>query len=76
MSKTPIDQFIIDKVKEIREKQDVSQEKLSVGAGYYKTLVANAERLERPEKYNIYHLNSFAKILKCSIKEFFPDEPM
>lgn len=76
MSKTPIDQFIIDKVKEIREKQDISQEKLSVGAGYYKTLVANVERPERPEKYNIYHLNGFAKFLRCSIKEFFPDEPL
>lgn len=76
MSKTAIDQLIIDKVKEIREKQDISQEKLSIGAGYYKTLVANAERPERPEKYNIYHLNGFARVLKCSIKDFFPDKPI
>lgn len=76
MIKNPLDQFIIDKVKEIREKQGISQEDLSTMAGYYKRLVGNTERATRQEKYNLYHLNAFAKVLKCSLKDFMPDEPM
>lgn len=73
MSKRPLDIIIMEKVKKIRNEKDIGPKQLSLGAGYYGELVNHVENPERKEKYNLYHLESFAKFMKCSIKDFMPD---
>ncbi|MNY81059.1 hypothetical protein D3C86_2224270 [compost metagenome] len=38
--------------------------------------VGNVESTKTPEKYNINHINKIAEIFQCSIKDFFPDNPI
>lgn len=77
MIKNELDEIIISKVKKIREEKGFTDmQALSKQAGYYPSLVANAENPERRDKYNIYHLNGLAKAMKCSIKDFLPDNPV
>jgi transcriptional regulator with XRE-family HTH domain len=77
MSNTsPIEQFAIDKVREIRLIKNVSQISLSLDMGLSSKFIGNVESPKRNEKYNLDHLNKIAEILHCSIKDFFPDEPI
>ncbi|MBW8684688.1 helix-turn-helix domain-containing protein [Chitinophaga rhizophila] len=60
----------------MREERGISQLTLSQGAGFNDAFVGLVERPARREKYNLNHLNSIAKFLKCSIKDFLPDIPL
>ncbi len=71
-----IEQFVIDKVRELRMKAGLSQINLSIEIGLSSKFVGNVESSKTPDKYNLNHLNNIAIILKCSIKDFFPDQPI
>ncbi|KQS36855.1 helix-turn-helix domain-containing protein [Pedobacter sp. Leaf194] len=71
-----IEQFVIDKVREIRLLKEVSQASLSIQMGLSAKFVGNVESPNQPNKYNINHLNKIAFILGCSVKDFFPDVPI
>lgn len=71
-----IEQFVIDKVRELRIKAGISQVNLSIEIGLSSKFVGNVESSKTPDKYNLNHLNKIAEILKCSIKDFFPDQPL
>lgn len=70
-----IEQFVIDKVREIRMEAGVSQVKLSVDMELNAKFVGNVESSKTPDKYNLNHLNKIAEILYCSIKDFVPEQP-
>jgi len=69
-----IEQYVIDKVRELRIKAGISQEMLSIKMELSSKFVGNVESSKRTTKYNLNHLNKIAEILGCSIKEFFPEE--
>lgn len=71
-----IEQFVIDKVRELRIKAGISQVNLSIEIGLSSKFVGNVESNKTPDKYNLNHLNKIADILNCSIKDFFPDHPL
>jgi transcriptional regulator with XRE-family HTH domain len=77
--RTPIEQYIIDKVRETRIAARVSQESLAYSLGfeskgYISMIEGSADKYN--ESYNVNHLNAIAKILKCSPKDFWPLEPL
>ncbi|SFH35445.1 helix-turn-helix domain-containing protein [Pedobacter insulae] len=69
-----IEQYVIDKVRELRIKAGISQEMLSIKMELSSKFVGNVESSKRTTKYNLNHLNKIAEILGCSMKEFFPEE--
>ncbi len=71
-----IDQYIIDKVKSLREINNISQKELSLKMEFSEGFVGHVENPKRRDKYNVSHINLLAKIFKCSPKEFFPDKPL
>jgi len=71
-----IEQFVIDKVREIRLLKNVSQKQLSILMGLNGKFVGNVESTKTPDKYNLNHLNKIAEIFECSIKDFFPEKPI
>lgn len=71
-----IEIFIIKRVKEIRESRGLSQVSLSLALGKSTTFISDIEAPSKKAKYNIKHLNEVAKILNCSPKEFWPNEPL
>lgn len=75
----PIDKYIIDKVRKIRLEKKISQETIAIELGFESNAYISAiESMssDRDECYNSKHLNQIAKLLKCSPKEFWPDEPI
>lgn len=77
--RTPIEQYIIDRVREKREEKELSQEKLAFELGFESQGYISKIESVNPkydDSYNVNHLNEIAKILGCSPKDFWPDEPM
>ena len=71
---TEIEQYIIDRVKEMRLERGISQLELSQKLEMNETFIAHVESPKRRAKYNVNHLNAIAAILGCSPKDFWPDE--
>ena len=71
-----IEKFVINKVRERRASLRISQAALAQLLDVSEGFIGNVENPNYPEKYNLKHLNELAKILKCSPKDFMPDEPL
>lgn len=72
--KSMIDIYVIDKVREIRVAHNMSQEELAIKAGFRSNgFVGQAESLKYNKRYNVQHINKFARIFNCSPKDFLPD---
>lgn len=75
--RSPIQQYIIDRVREKRQAKGISQEKLSIALGFESQgYISKIESQNYDDHYNIDHLNEIAKIFKCSPREFWPEEPL
>lgn len=70
------DQYVIDKVREKRIELGISQAALADCINVNRGFIGNVENIKKPHKYNITLLNEIAKILKCSPRDFFPEEPL
>lgn len=73
---TEIDLYVIEKVKEMREKAQLRQIDLAQHLGVADSFISNVESNKRRDKYNIRHLNELAKIFNCSPKDFWPENPL
>ncbi len=69
-----IDLYVIERVKERREACGLTQEALSHALDYSDGYINKFETGKK--KYNIYHLNRIAQILKCSPRDFLPEKPI
>lgn len=77
--RSDIEQYIIDRVREIRIAKKKTQAEIAYGLGFEST--GYIGKIESPnpvnsETYNINHLNEIAKILGCSPKDFWPEKPL
>lgn len=73
--KTKIEQYVIDRVRDMRQKENLSQAKLADLLAVTKGFVGNAENPNRIEKYNLNHINELAVIFNCPITDFLPSLP-
>ncbi|MEZ7496592.1 XRE family transcriptional regulator [Leeuwenhoekiella aequorea] len=71
-----IELFIIAKVKDLRISRGFSQENLSLQLNKGVGFIGDREAPSKNAKYNVRNLNDIAKVLKCSPKDFWPDEPL
>lgn len=74
--KTKIDLYAIDRVKERRLEQKLSQADLAFELGVSVGFIGKVESPKYPTHYNLNHLNRLAKILKCSPQDFLPKKPL
>lgn len=77
--RTDIDQYVIDKIREIRLAKKISQADIAYGLGFESTGYIGKIESSKPENnevYNVSHLNEIAKILNCSPKDFWPESPL
>lgn len=73
--KSKIEQYVIDKVREMRQEQKMSQSTLAFCIGLSRGFIGDAENPNKRAKYNFNHLNELAKVFNCSISDFFPNLP-
>jgi len=71
-----IEQIVIDNVRKILVGLEYPQDKLSVDMGLNEKFIGHVESTKAKEKYNINHLNKIAELFECSIRDFFPEEPI
>ena len=69
---TTIELYIIEAVKKRREELGINPNKLSLEIGLVRDFVRKTESYTLGYKYNSNHLNELAKILDCSIADFYP----
>lgn len=69
-----IEQFVINKVKEIRISKGISQAKLAYLIELSVGFVGNVENPTHIAKWNINHLNRISKELNIPFKDFFPEK--
>jgi transcriptional regulator with XRE-family HTH domain len=75
--RSAIDKYVIDRVRDKRLENNLTQEELSIKAGFRSNgFVGQAESHNYNKRYNIQHINKFAEIFKCSPKDFLPEQPM
>ena len=71
-----IDQYVIDKVREKRLEHRISQLELANELGLSVGFIGKIESDKYLSHYNIKHLNKLAIILKCSPRDFLPENPI
>jgi DNA-binding XRE family transcriptional regulator len=70
---TDIEQYVIDKVKEIRTSKKISQAKLAHLLDLLVEFIGNVENPSNIAKYNLNQLNRISKELLVPFKNFFPE---
>jgi transcriptional regulator with XRE-family HTH domain len=71
-----IDRYVIKKVRERRKELGISQAALTYELNMSSGFVGQAESDKYPTHYNLRHINEIAKILKCSVHDLLPKEPI
>jgi len=74
--KSKIDQFVINKVREMRTEKGISQADLASELSMSVGFIGKVESMKYPSHYNLKHLNQLAKILGCSPQDFLPKKPL
>lgn len=74
--KSKINQYIIDRIKEMRLEHGMSQVALSIDLGVSDAFIGAIENPNHRAKYNIDHINKLAEIFKCSPRDFLPKNPI
>lgn len=72
--KTDIEQYVINRVKEIRILKGVSQASLAHMIELSVGFVGNVENPKHIAKWNLNHLNRISKELDEPFKNFFPEK--
>lgn len=75
--RSKVDQYIIDKIREMRISGKLSQEDFSIQLGFKSNaFVASIESNRTTKKYNINHVVKAAKIFDCSLWDIIPQYPI
>jgi len=75
-SSSKIEQYVINRVKELRLEKNISQAELARLLDVSEGFIGNVESKNYRAKYNLNHLNALAKLFKCSPKDFLPEKPL
>jgi len=69
-----IEQFVIDRVRDIRQEKGISQAELAGRIDVSRGFIGAVENPRQRAKYNLVVLNEIAKVFDCSIRDFFPEK--
>ena len=72
---TEIESFAINKAKELRIQNSISQAELAFRMGVSNGFIGKVESFKYDTKYNLNHINKLADIFNCSPKDFLPTNP-
>ena len=74
--KSKIDWYIVNKVREMRNAKNITQEDIAIQLNLSVGFIGHIESPNFRAKYNTIHLNELAKLLECSPKDFLPEKPL
>jgi len=70
-----IEQHVIDFVRELRYKENLTQENLATILNVKRSFINNVESPNDRSKYNLNHIDKFASHFGMSPKDFLPEKP-
>lgn len=70
---TPIDQHVIDFVRELRIAKNITQQGLADILGLSRSFIKDVESINIASKYNLRHVNALADYFGISPREFLPE---
>lgn len=70
---SPIHQYVIDAIKNLRKEQDISQDKLAAYLGVDPSFIGHIEG-KSSKYYNLDHINAIAFYLNVSPRELLPEK--
>lgn len=70
--KTKFEIAVIDRVREIRNDKDLSQDDIAAILGLSRGFIGQIESPNSPSTYNLNHLNRLAYEFDCSPQDFLP----
>jgi predicted transcriptional regulator len=73
---TAIEQYVIDKVREIRKEKGISQRDLAAYTNLSFGFIGDVESPRSRAKYNLQHINEIAKAFECSPRDLLPEKPL
>lgn len=73
---TPIEDYVIQKVKQIRLERGMSQRAFADNINLSQRFIRDIENPHKNSKYNLNHLNEIIKVFGCSFADFFPDKAL
>jgi transcriptional regulator with XRE-family HTH domain len=74
--KTKFEIAVIDKVKQLRMKKNLTQDDLAEFISASRGFIGQVESPNSASKYNLNHLNTLAKEMGCSPQEFIPEKSL
>ena len=74
--KTKIEFFVIDEVRKIRIKCNLSQSELAYRLGVSPGFIGKVESQNSRSKYNLNHINKLSEIFNCIPKYFLPNKKL
>jgi len=73
---TPIDQYVIDFVRDLRDKKEMTQQDIAAIIRVSRSYIRDIESANSRAKYNIRHINALADYFAMSPRAFFPEKPL
>lgn len=71
---TPIDQYVIDFIRDLRVKKNLTQQGLADILQVSKSFVSSIESINSRAKYNLKYINIIADYFDMSPREFLPSK--
>jgi transcriptional regulator with XRE-family HTH domain len=69
---SPIEQYVIDFIRNLRNNEGISQDGLANILGVGKSFISNVESLNQRAKYNLNHINALADYFNLAPAAFLP----
>lgn len=69
-----IDQFVIDFVIKLRDKNKLNQDDIATILGVKRTFITNIESAKNRAKYNLAHIDKLADHFGLSPRDFLPEK--
>ena len=76
VQKNIIDWYIINKVRDMRQERNISQESVAAHLNVSNGFIGQVESPNYRAKYKTLYLNELAKLFNCSPKDFWPEKAL
>ncbi len=73
---SPIEQYVIDFIRDLRKDKGLTQDGLASILGVGKSFISNVESSNHRAKYNLSHINLLADHFNMRPRDFLPEKPI
>ncbi len=76
IQKNKVDWYVVTRIRDLRMAKGYSQDDLAIHLEVTRGFIGQVESPNYRAKYKTLHLNDLARLLECSPKDFWPQDPI